>query len=351
MSDLSGYLPLSAILANMAAYFRMSVDTQPGWKANAISAVNRALEEAAELRDWPELMRNSELQLRVQGDTTSDTLQSGEAYFVAPWACRRIDAMTMMAPAKYVMNEVSSETLLNLMTTGTDSASGQPKHFAHWGWTAQHAALAAEGALTVLSDSTLNGSDGSNKRVVVTYRQAGHHLGESRQVNVEGDFDTGVALPTAAVAGWPIESVQLPSGWAGSLTIQDASANVIVDVPKKLLPESAASSGHATYRRRLYRMERSSDVDRGGNLRWLGYPRRLSSGSDVPDIPVSNYLIEKATATMYAVRGNVVASRSHEANARDSVEDSGARETKRHGTAPPRFGNVLGMTGVRTWPL
>lgn len=342
-----GYMPLIRILTAVAGNLRHGVDSQPGFKAHATALVNRALEEAADAHEWPELRRNSDIQLTVEGDADTDTMKSGSSYFVAPWGAVRVDSVVMMTPTRYSMAEVSSDQLLSLLADSEAGTVGQPRFFAEWGRTAQHTALAAAGALTVLSDSTLNSSDQSNLRVVVTYRQAGHQLGQAVRVNVEGDFDTGVALPVNAVAGWPIESVSLPIGWAGSLVIQDASANEIVSIPRGLLPTSSASGTEQEFTRKLYRTEKASDSDRGGNMTWIAEPRPLVADSDTPDIPCASFLIEMATAMLYEARGNVVMARSHRSNAMDSLGGRYGHKKKRHKVAGPQFGNVCGSTGMQ----
>jgi len=341
-----GYKSLGGILAAIAANFRQGLNTQPGFKAHATEAVNQALEMAADAQEWPELGKNTDLLLTVQGDADTDTMKLGSTYFVAPWDAARVDSIAMNTPTRYSMSEVSREQMLHMMTGFSPGSTGQPKYFTQWGRTAQHVALAAEGALTVLSDSTLNSSDESNLRVGVTYKQAGHHLGESRLVYVEGDFDTGVALPVDAVLGWPIESVDLPSGWAGTLTIQDASANVIVDLPTALLPNSAATTSASRYARQLYRTEVSTDSDRGGYMSWRTSPRRLSADSDIPDIPCAKYLIDMATAILWGSRGAVVQERLFAAKADEYISPKAGSKKKRNKVAAPMFGNIVGMTGT-----
>lgn len=304
-------------------------------------AINEAYFALVSQRDWPELERVDEIGLRKADDSAIATLEATEREAPMVRDSIRIKSIQTYSPSYREIRITSPAEVFRMLGAST-TVSAPPELACIVGRTAQHKRIAAAGPITLKSNVSTNNND---LVVRVTYRPTDGQVGETIFEDVSGTFSgTGVTLSTQAAAGWSIESVSIPIGWDGNLTIEDASTTV-VQIPQRA-PGASGEQHHRWYSRLLLRFAPLPDADYSAMLSYRLTPPELSDNTDVPLIPVADVLINRAAAAYFRSQRKLSIAREFEVIAERLVQSIMSNEPiDRTPSLAPRRG-VLGMVGV-----
>lgn len=315
-------------------------------KAKIRKALNRYYIDAWAGYDWKNLEEHVELGLRKYDDTLAD-LEAAQGYFPLPWNCENVKEVQLYTPSAVPLTEVSMSELARARGSSLNS-SGKPCVWAKAGKTAQYQELAASGTLTCKSSDTGNDSP-VDRSVRVRYRSSEGQPGMYFWEDVAGDFTTGEDLSMPVLAGWNIEAVELPAGWVGDFTIEDASANELVKVYSGEAPVTEANNSYRHWSRILGRVEPVPDVDYKAVVTYDRVPRGLLEDKDVPEIPVCGYLVDMAIARLLREDGRADEAPAFERSAEISLRRTNRATPDKGQGVIPRGRNVLWASGLMQW--
>lgn len=304
-----GHSPLSVMLSEIG---RLVEDPSTALKTTTKEALNRAYDGVVAQYEWPQLALTDETGLRKRDDTPK-TLVSGEAEFPLPVDAAQIRGLFYQDGSGEQIEVVSLPSMYQMLA-GDTTRTGRPLVAAIIGTTPQHRRLAASGNLTAICpDSDEN--DGLLSPVI-EYQVAAGMSGQQTRLPLIGVFSVGVTIMPAAAAGYPISKVHLPDAWQGGFRVTDSSGNVLVDIRAVVEPQLAtASPTPRTYANTLLRAMPTADADYGLTVACQRRPQALDADGDVPEIPVSTYLVEKVAAEILRQKGEMDKAQFHEAEA------------------------------------
>ena len=319
-------------------------DTSTGTQAQIKDMLNRALDHAASLYDWPQLRQHDESGLRNFGDSNLKTLESAEAHAPLPIDTTWVRAIVHQDIDQGQLEQRSPEDLYHLFGSRKDN-QGVPELFAVVGHTAQYAAIGTAGAVTISSNQT-----NANAVVRVHYRKSGRFIGQSNWEDLTtADWTAGVATNATLATGWEVEKISLPSTWVGSCTAVDNGAKSIIGIQAIEEPPATSNSTYQIISMPLIRVFPVPSKDYACTVIWTRQPLRMTEDEDLPEVPVSEYLVAKAAAYMleacnrlgeaqqqHVVAGQLLQSKFHQNHTGQKSKSMRVRR-----------GNVLGMTGVR----
>lgn len=299
-----------------------------------IAALNRAYDEIVADYDWPQLERTADF-----------SLAAGSLYFPLPWEATETVSIALNSPTAVILTEESMKKLL--LRAGPEVITRSvPLYYARAGMTAQKLIISTSQTLTAKS------SDAGNDAPVVRsarirYRENGAEEGRFVYADVQGDFTTGVDLPSDPAAGWSIETVALPAGWVGDFRIEDASANVYVDVDNTERLDTTANAHYQTWSRPYVRIWPVPDATYTGFVSWQMRPPALLADDDKPLIPVSSAIVDRAVARMLRMDRRPDEAPGFERTAEAALARVRGAEPQIREGMRPKGGDILGASGIR----
>lgn len=335
-----GYSPRGEMVAEIG---RLIEDTSTARKVSINDALARAYDGLLAQYKWPQLTILDETGLRKR-DASYKTLLAGEPEFPMPIDAGQIVSLLYQDILADPIEIVAVPRLLQLLA-GDITLQRRPFCAAVIGTTPQYRRLAAAGVLTVTCPDT--DANDHVLGVTVEYAQAAGMSGQKARIIVSGAFASGVSITPAAAAGYPISKLHIPVAWKGGLQIADALGTVIVDIRSTIEPQATTASPSArTYANTLFRAGPTPDADYGLTIVAQRRPHALDHDSDVPEMPVSTYLVEKVAAEMLRQMGDRAASGDHEAEARIYLAQLIHQAAPVAQIVPPMRGNFLSATGI-----
>lgn len=311
-----------------------------------LRALNRAIDEITSDGDWPQLERADEVGLEKRSDTAQTVIDSSaSSFFAGPVNCERVKSITIYSPTGATMKQASAAELASDAGSELNSRTGVPYSFARVGQTAQFKPLAADGTLTM--KCTSSGND-DVRDVRVRYRTSTAHLGASVTEDVLGGTfsGSGIALNSTVEAGWSIESVDLPVGWVGALTIEDASANVIVEIANVFSPGTTSGSHWVHYSRPLFRVWPNPDQDYKATVVWKERHQPLLTATDALQIPAAAAVVYKAASSIMGAERRLADAAAFNRMAEAALDRAQSGTGRVTEAIRPAYGSVLGAAGV-----
>lgn len=333
-------------LGQMAASVGRLINNTSTSKAQKIKeAISRNYEEVAAEYPWPELQRVDTVGLRKSDVSGVKDLESGEAEAPLPWDTYRVKSVYLKSPTACPLVYVSPSEMFERAQNTIDTA-GIPQVYTIAGQTAQWARLSADSVLTLICSSTGN-NDINDVRI--RYRTSSSQLGAYIWEDVEGGTFSGSGVDTAseALSGFPVEAVQIPAGFVGTLTIVDDSANEIVRIDSGEAPNTNSNEHYQTWTRPLMRVWPPPNDDYACSVAWQRKPPALLETADTPEIPCSAILEYRAASEMSTEDEKPQLALLYDQKAERSLQRvfGASQETRRY--ARPRGGNIMAATGIR----
>lgn len=316
-------------------------------RAACKDAINRALDSAASLFDWPQLVEADESGVRILSDSTLPSLLSGDSFMPAPYAAGRLRSLVVQGAHSPPVEIVTPDELYHRAGVQLAFEVGVPRFAAQVGVTAQTRRLASDGALTCYSSSASN--DGT-KTVRVYFQKSSAPLGGRSWADVTGTFSTGVQLGGGATleAGYPIKSITLPTGWAGTCEIRDGSGTSLVLVPSVEEPSTNTNSLPQTIQRALLKVFPTPDADYPATVIWWRVPLMLTEDEDVPELPIGSFLVARAAADIFGQQGKLAESALWEGRAMTALRSTLQQQSgHKRQQSVPAGGNILAQTSYR----
>ena len=304
------------------------------------SAMNRVYDEVVHAHEWPELQRVDYTGLRVAGGSLT-TLVSGDPHIVAPWNAERITGLQAFDTCSRRLDIVERDEFFAYVGSG-EERTGTPEVVTQVGVTAQFRTISTVGTMTL--KCSVSGNDNIST-VRVYYTPSDAHLGRPRWMDVSGAFSSGVALGINPAAGYSIERVSVPAGWVGVLTIEDASNVAYVELDPVEVPGTTSNDNYQVYSRPLFRVAPIPDANYKAAWSWKHLPDRLTENEDVPEIPVSTYLVEMTVAKMLMEDRKWQVSSFHRGEAEAFLRRLTSGQQRSLRVVRPVGGNVANLNG------
>jgi hypothetical protein len=319
-------------------------DTSTARKTPIKQAINRAYDAIAARFDWPQLIFVDESGQRRLSGTAVSTFEDGEAEVPLPYNATDIRSLRLQyqdstrAPIEVIPAQELYDKIGSKITT-----TGRPRKAAIIGTTAQFKRLTADDTPVVSSE--VSGNDGVAS-VRIEYTKANAVFAEPSVTTLTGNFSAGVAFPNAVLAGYPIRSVTLPSGWKGAFFIKDSSANNITVIRSVQQPSNQANNEVRVASNMLLRLDRVPDTDYACTVIFMRRPRKLVDDNDVPEIPVSTYLVEKVAAEILRQQNKKAIAAHHESEAAAFVGSVMRQHHRGPMVATPMRGSFTSQSGL-----
>jgi hypothetical protein len=340
MTTTLGWQTLSEMVAEVGTLVH---DTTTARQTPIKSVINRAYDAMVGRFDWPQFLVVDETGLRVAGETSIKTFESGNAEAPLPFGLDGVSEFWLQyQDATDILPIVTPKELYERAGSGLNTP-GRPRFASVVGSTAQTARLAADGLLTAKSDSA------SNDNVLmprVLYIPASSSFRAVVTESLSGAYATGVSLGSSSLAGYTVQQVILPTSWKGNFTLEDGSGNMVCRIDAMVVPVSAGSSPARVVGNALLRLWPVPEKDYAMTLIYRRRPRPLVNDDDAPEIPVATYLVEKAAAEILRQMGKPELASTHEYEARDYMRAMMRRHAPRPAAAKPYRGSFLGASGV-----
>lgn len=337
-------LQVQTFLSMQTEVGRVVQDTSTIRKASIKDALNRALGIASEMFEWPQLLKADESGVRYLSDTTLTTFMSGDPYAVAPFGCGRIKALVPQVTTWGNIEIISSDALYQRVGSQLNIV-GKPMLAAITGRTVQFIPIDTQGVCSVLCTSDANDN-------ILTlrfyFRSSAMQPGDATWVDVSGAFSTAAVLPTndTVAAGYSLEAIGVPVGWAGSIILQDRNNITVGVVAMTEQPDTSVNGTIITLSRPLMRLWPIPDADYAATWIWWRVPLRLTEDSDIPEIPVSAFLVAKASAEIFSQMGKQAPAQLWEGRAATYLKlATGQNTATKRIQAAPYMGNLVDQTG------
>jgi hypothetical protein len=337
-----GYDPLATIRSQIQRYL---FDSGTTTTATLNRSVNDEYQALVARHQWPQLLRVDKSGLRAPSDSNLKTIEAADEFVPMPFTSGRLLSLShQTAVSGRTMLEAKDPQAFSEIVGNRINQSGVPAIYRYVGQTAQ-VRKAAAGTPTLTC--TVSGNDNVREVMVRLRSSAAAQLDTQSKVVVSGVFSAGVSLGLAIGAGYDIEAVSVPSGWVGNLRITDSAGTLIVNWNHYEVPTTATTTDKEVISRQLVEVWPIPVSDYPLTVHWYRDPRALTADEDVPEIPVSGYLIDAVAANLLEQAG-----RHKDAQARRySAEKTLRALTGQHKQDAPRVarpygGNLLGATGV-----
>jgi hypothetical protein len=317
--------------------------TETSAESKIVAALNRALVVAAAL-DWTELEQSDETGLRSFADSDIKTLESGDSYYPGPLQVDRVLSIVPQAASDAGSLEIITAADLQDRVRGLLTTTGLPRYAAYVGQTIQHRAFTGPAAATVTNSiATMDNA----KVLRMDYEKGAGYVGGRSWEDVDGTFSTGVALNATVQGPYGLRRLSVPAGWAGHITVAVASVTVAA-VNTLEEPSTNTNDAHQVIARPLYRLWPVPDQDYACTVTWQRQPLRLTEDEDVPEVPVSPYLVLAAAADIFRNEdNNAVMAGQYDSKAGQMLRVITSKHRgQRRVVATPFMGSFTGQTGV-----
>lgn len=333
---------------------RIVEDVSPSRKVSIKEALIREYDALVEVYEWPQLTKVDSSGKRSGAPAHSGvaTLESGDAYYPAPYGCGFLKSMQLLTIAMGPFSVVDPQEFFD-QAGSAPSATGVPWMMTEIGRTAQWRSTGAD-ATTLSVHCSVATNNGNSKAVRVWYRKADSYVADETYQDVTGNFSLGVVLASGAefdAATYPIAAIHLPEGWVGNCQIVTAGNVVVAEIPPYVAPtSSSALVGDRLYARKLYQVFPVPATDFGCAITWWATAKRLTGDGDVPVIPVANYLVEAVSADILHQMGEVPKAILRERRA-DRFLKAALNQNKQSGPRGmrPKWKNLLRMMDIPLW--
>jgi hypothetical protein len=290
--------PFTSMIAEVG---RLVNDTSAGRQTAIKEALNSKLDIAGSFHDWPDMVRADTNGFRTWDDTTLKTLVSGEAEAPMPYAADEVVGLMYQEGEvnrgiKLVTNQSFFQQAGSSLTT-----EGRPKIATRIGRTAQHKRCSAVSPMEATSNST---NAGLVARVYYdnTLGAADHTKWED--VSSADIKNSPAVLSASGRPGWPIEMVSLPAAWESQFRVTATNGGgIILNIEGTEKPATNANDEAQIVSRALWQFWPVPDTDYSLTVLYKLRPRRLYEDEDVPEIPVSSFMVYAAASDIAATMG------------------------------------------------
>lgn len=308
--------------------------------------LNTAYAAIATIREWDELITVDESGRRQLDSATPGTLVQDEAEMPLPWNCTRLKGLTYRTRSTGKIDIIEESDLFRLAGSQMNS-TGTPRIACVLSRTAQYNKYTAAAAGTLEFKST---SVNANQTIRVHLQKSTAAVGEYQWVDLSSAdwVSTKATSPTVAL-GWPIKRISIPSTWVDDLIVTDlaTSNKQLVRIMADEHPVTAANSKYTVADRLLLRVWPVPSEDLGLTVSYWRRPEALTEDEDTPLMPVSDFMVFKASGTGLRRMGDHKGAREYEREAGALLEAASVGGTlHRRQQATVAGGSVLGMTGV-----
>lgn len=324
---------------------RLVDNTSTNLQSSIKTALNNALGVAEIANEWEQLVRVDESGLRDRADTTLKTFVDTQAQAPMPWNARTIISMQYQDAAAEPIEILDQETFYRKAGASLNEG-GRPRFACVVGTTAQYKELPASEILKFSCPTSTN----ANLVARIHYVLGVGHVGDEQWEDLAtADWTTLKAMALAVVTEWPITRISLPSTWADTFNgFRNNGTTEIISIERAEAPLTATNSTQRVASRPLLRLLPVPDDDLALTVSYRMWHPKLTENEDQPLIPVSEFMVFKAAAT--------IARQLHDSKQATnySGEASLALSTLSRKTRPmsqtlatPYRGDFLGMTGIR----
>lgn len=324
---------------------RLVDNTSTALKTSIKSWINTALSVAEVANDWDELLRTDESGLRDRADTAIKTFEASEAWAPMPWNAREITALFFQDSSVDPPDIVTQDELYRRAGSSLNTES-RPRFAAMVGTTAQYKKLPASEVLKFKCPTSTN----ANLVARIHYILGAGHVGNEQWQDLSAaDWTTATSMSAAAVLGWPITKIALPSTWADTFNgYRNDGTTEIISIERAEAPLTATNGTQAIASRPLMRLWPVPEQDYAMTIGFRIFHPKLVEDADTPMIPVSQFLVSKAAAQAARQLGDHKRASSLDTEARLAL-NAISRKSKPAARqfAVPFRGDFLGQSGVR----